>query len=161
MRADATKGTARAEAAGAGADRGESLAVYFAVGLVLGAIFIKSEVASWFRIQEMFRFQGVHMYGVIGSAVGVGALGVAWMKRTGARTIRGEPVAFPDAQERRPQLRHALGGTTFGLGWGLVGACPGPMYALVGSGYPALLVALLSAVAGAWVYGLLRPRLPH
>lgn len=140
---------------------GESLAVYFLIGLALGVIFIKSEVASWFRIQEMFRFQGFHMYGVIGSAVAVGALGVALLKRAGARTVGGEPILFPGEEERKPRPRHLLGGATFGLGWGLVGACPGPMYALLGSGYPAMLLALASALAGAWVYGWLRPRLPH
>ncbi|MSR20122.1 MAG: YeeE/YedE family protein [Gemmatimonadetes bacterium] len=143
------------------AERPEPLAVYFVLGIVLGIIFIKSEVASWFRIQEMFRFQAVHMYGVIGGAVGVGALGVALLKRLGVRTIRGEPIAFPDATERRPGIRHAAGGTIFGLGWGLLGACPGPIYALAGSGLAVMLVALLAAVAGAWVYGLLRPSLPH
>jgi len=139
----------------------ESRAAYFAIGVALGVIFIKSEVASWFRIQEMFRFQAVHMYGVIGTAVLVGALGVAMSKRLGGRTARGEAIAFPDAEERKARPRHALGGTVFGLGWGLVGACPGPMYALVGAGSAAIAVALASAIAGAWVYGLLRPRLPH
>jgi uncharacterized membrane protein YedE/YeeE len=109
----------------------------------------------------MFRFQAVHMYGVIGSAVGVGAAGVALLRRLGARTVRGEPITFPDAEERKPRPRHALWGAVFGLGWGLVGACPGPLYALVGGGHPAMIVALASAIAGAWVYGLLRPRLLH
>ncbi len=139
----------------------ESLAVYFVLGIVLGIIFIKSEVASWFRIQEMFRFQAMHMYGVIGGAVGVGVLGVAALRRAGARTVRGEPIQYPDAAEARPGIRHAAGGTVFGLGWGLLGACPGPIYALVGSGLAVMLVALLAAVSGAWVYGLLRPHLPH
>jgi len=143
------------------ASRPDSVAVYSILGLLLGVIFIKSEVASWFRIQEMFRFQAFHMYGVIGSAVAVGAIGVALLKRLGARTVRGEPIFFPDAEERRPSVAHAVGGTCFGLGWGVLGACPGPIYALVGSGLPVMLVALAAAVAGAWVYGLLRPSLPH
>jgi uncharacterized membrane protein YedE/YeeE len=141
--------------------RRESPVGYLLVGIALGVIFIKSEVASWFRIQEMFRFQSFHMYGIIGSAVGVGALGLALLKWLGGRTIRGEAIQFPDAEERRAGPRHMFGGTAFGLGWGVIGACPGPMYALVGSGYPAMLVALASAIAGAWVYGFLRPRLPH
>jgi hypothetical protein len=141
--------------------KAESLMPYFLVGLYLGIVFIKSEVASWFRIQEMFRFQAVHMYGVIGGAVLVGALGVAVMKRSGARTAFGDEIAFSDPAERRPSVQHAAGGICFGLGWGLVGACPGPMYALVGSGLPVMLFALAGALAGAWVYGLLRPRLPH
>lgn len=139
----------------------ESLAVYFILGTLLGVVFLKSEVASWFRIQEMFRFQSFHMYGVIGGAVTVGAAGVALLKRTGVSTVRGDPIEFPDAQERRPGIRHIAGGTCFGLGWGLLGACPGPIYALVGSGLGVMVVALAAALAGAWVYGLLRPHLPH
>lgn len=140
---------------------GESLAVYFLLGIILGTLFIKSEVASWFRIQEMFAFQSVHMYGVIGGAVTVGAIGLALMKRFGVRTARGEEIRYPGGDEVRPRPHHILGGITFGLGWGLVGACPGPLFALVGSGIPAMLLALLGAVAGAWAYGFLRPGLPH
>lgn len=134
---------------------------YFTLGVYLGTIFIKSEVASWFRIQEMFRFQSVHMYGVIGSAVLVAAVGVALLKRAGGRTPSGEDIAFPPSAECRPGIQHAVGGTCFGLGWGLTGACPGPMYALIGAGLPVMVFALLGALAGAWVYGSLRSRLPH
>lgn len=141
--------------------RGESLAVYFLLGVFLGVLFIKSEVASWFRIQEMFRFQAVHMYGVIGLAVAVAAVSIALMKRRGARTVRGEEIGWPDPESARPRPNHILGGIVFGLGWGLVGACPGPLFALVGSGIPVMGVALLGAVAGAWSYGFLRSRLPH
>jgi hypothetical protein len=144
-----------------GEERSESLAVYFVLGVLLGIIFLKSEVASWFRIQEMFRFQAIHMYGVIGSAVAVGALSIALMKPLGTRTMRGESIAFPERAAVKPRTNHILGGTLFGLGWGLVGACPGPLYALLGSGLPIMLVALLGALGGAWVYGLLRPHLPH
>ena len=144
-----------------GEPRTGSLVPYFLVGLYLGIVFIKSEVASWFRIQEMFRFQAVHMYGVIGGAVVVATLGVAFLKRRGVRTVHGDEIAYPDPSEARPSPRHVIGGTCFGLGWGLMGACPGPMYALVGSGLPIMLFALGGALAGAWVYGLLRPRLPH
>jgi uncharacterized membrane protein YedE/YeeE len=151
---------------GAAESRGEewraaSLLPYFLVGLYLGIIFIKSEVASWFRIQEMFRFQAVHMYGVIGGAVVVGALGVTLLKRRGGRTRSGEEITFGEPAERRPSIQHAIGGTCFGLGWGLIGACPGPIYALVGSGLPVMLVGFGGALAGAFVYGVLRPRLPH
>jgi len=142
-------------------ERSESLAVYFGLGVLIGMIFLKSEVASWFRIQEMFRFQAIHMYGVIGSAVAVGALSIALMKHLGIRTVRGENIEFPARAAARPRTHHIVGGTVFGLGWGLVGACPGPLFALVGSGLPVMLVALLGAVGGAWVYGLLRPSLPH
>jgi uncharacterized membrane protein YedE/YeeE len=156
-------GTARAPELGATrAEAGTgSLSFYVLVGVLLGVIFIKSEVASWFRIQEMFRFQAFHMYGVIGSAVVVAALGVASLKAARAMTIRGEPIQFPAGDEGRPRANHVLGGICFGLGWGLLGACPGPIYALIGSGVGVMAVALVSAVAGAWVYGLLQPRLPH
>ncbi len=139
----------------------EPLFVYFLLGLYLGVIFIKSEVASWFRIQEMFHFDALHMYGVIGAAVGVGALSVFVMKRRRARTVRGEEIAFPSGAEIVPTKQHVFGGLAFGLGWGLIGACPGPLFALVGSGVPVMLVGLVSAMAGAWGYGLLKPYLPH
>lgn len=135
--------------------------VYFLVGVYLGVIFIKSEVASWFRIQEMFLFESFHMYGVIGGAVGVGMLSVMMMKRARMRTVRGEVIAFPSGAATRPRKHHVYGGIVFGLGWGLIGACPGPLFALIGSGLPIMLVGLLAAVAGAWGYGLLRPHLPH
>lgn len=141
--------------------KSEPLAVYFLLGAALGVIFIKSEVASWFRIQEMFRFQAFHMYGVIASAILVGAVSILLMKRFGVRTARGEEIAFPSRSEARPKPHHILGGTVFGLGWGLVGACPGPLFALLGSGLPIMAVGLLGAMAGAWTYGLLRPSLPH
>lgn len=141
--------------------RAESLIPYFLLGVYLGTVFIKSEVASWFRIQEMFRFQAFHMYGIIGSAVLVAAIGVVFLRRRRAHTALGGEIVFPDESERRPSVQHALGGTAFGLGWGLLGACPGPIYALIGSGLPVMLVGLGGALAGAWVYGWLRPRLPH
>ena len=140
---------------------GESLIVYFLLGLFLGVVFIKSEVASWFRIQEMFRFQSFHMYGIIGSAVAVAALSVFVLKRLDARTVSGQPIDFTDGDADVLGKEHVLGGTVFGLGWGLVGACPGPIYALIGAGYGVMVIGLLSAMAGAWVYGLLRSRLPH
>jgi uncharacterized membrane protein YedE/YeeE len=142
-------------------ERREPLLVYVLLGTFLGILFVKSEVASWFRIQEMFHFRAIHMYGVIGSAIGVGAVSLALMKAFGTRTVRGEEIHYPGEEEMRPQKRHILGGICFGLGWGLVGACPGPLFALVGSGRSVMLVALLGAVAGAWFYGLARSRLPH
>lgn len=156
-----TQDTATPEAAQAQESRRESLVPYFLVGCYLGIVFIKSEVASWFRIQEMFRFQAFHMYGIIGSAVLVAAIGTWLLKRSGARTAFGGEIAFPDESEGRPSAQHILGGISFGLGWGLMGACPGPIYALIGAGIPVMLFALVGALAGAWVYGLLRPRLPH
>lgn len=141
--------------------RTESLVPYVLLGLYLGIIFIKSEVASWFRIQEMFRFQAFHMYGVIGGAVLVAAVGTVLLKRGRVRTMLGNEIEFPDESERRPSTQHLLGGIAFGLGWGLTGACPGPIYALIGSGLPMMFAVLGGALAGAWVYGWLRPRLPH
>ena len=134
---------------------------YGVLGMFFGIVLLKAEVVSWFRIQEMFRFQSFHMYGIIGAAVGVGTLSVFLMKRAGPRTVRGETIAFPSGAETRPRKHHVYGGIAFGLGWGLIGACPGPLFALVGSGLPIMLVGLLAALAGAWSYGDLRPRLPH
>ena len=141
--------------------RQEPLFVYFLLGIFLGVLFIKGELASWFRIQEMFHFHAIHMYGVIGGAVGVGALSLALMKRFGVRTARGDEIRYPGGDDVKPRPQHILGGICFGLGWGFVGACPGPLFALVGSGVPVMIVGLLGAVAGAWAYGLLRPALPH
>lgn len=134
---------------------------YLLLGVYLGVVFLKTEVISWFRIQEMFRFHSFHMYGVIGGAVVVGALGVFLIKRTNVRTLTGRPIVFPAPEDTRPGPQHWLGGTIFGLGWGLLGACPGPIYALIGAGVWVMFVALLAALAGAWMYGLLRSRLPH
>jgi len=142
-------------------ERRESLLVYILLGTFLGILFVKSEVASWFRIQEMFHFRAIHMYGVIGSAIGVGAVCVALMKRFEVRTVRGEVIHYPGEEEMKPEKRHIIGGICFGLGWGLVGACPGPMFALVGTGLSVMFVAMAGALVGAWIYGLTRARLPH
>lgn len=136
------------------------LGAYFALGIVFGAVLTKSEVISWFRIQEMFRFQAFHMYGIIGSAVVVAGVSLQLIKRLGARSLDGQPIVIPPKSMGRG-TRYWLGGTLFGLGWGLVGACPGPLFALVGAGVGVMIVPLLSAVAGTWCYGALRPRLPH
>ena len=146
------------------ASRAPAMVAYFLTGMLLGAIFMRSEVASWFRIQEMFRFQSWHMYGVIGSAVVVAALSVWLIRRLGVRTLHGEPIEIQPKQWGTHRLRGArywMGGTVFGLGWALIGACPGPMFALVGSGFGTLLVGLVAAMAGTWVYGLVQHRLPH
>jgi hypothetical protein len=138
-----------------------SLLGYLLLGVYLGIIFVQSEVISWFRIQEMFRFQSFHMYGIIGSAVAVAAGSIFAIKRWGARTIRSAPITIPP-KERTPGLRrYWIGGTLFGLGWALLGACPGPIFALIGTGTSVMLVALASALAGTWVYGCIRARLPH
>lgn len=134
--------------------------IYLGMGVLFGIILIKSEVVSWFRIQEMFRFQAFHMYGIIGSAIVIAAASIALLRRTDATTIRGEPISIDDKPFERG-LNQILGGIAFGLGWGLLGACPGPIYALIGAGITPVVVALLSAAAGAWTYGHLKPHLPH
>ena len=134
--------------------------VYLLLGIAFGVIFTKSEVISWFRIQEMFRFQGFHMYGIISSAILVAAISVALIKRGKVRSLEGEPIIIPPKTLGRG-VRYWAGGIIFGLGWALVGACPGPLFALIGNGVLPILVTLISAVVGTWVYGYLRPRLPH
>ncbi len=131
---------------------------YVLVGIGFGIVFVKAEIISWFRIQEMFRFQSFHMYGVIGSAVVVGAISVWLIKKYNFRTIYGEEVIFHPKTFNKGQI---IGGLLFGVGWAITGACPGPLFALVGSGASVILVALLSAIAGTWVYGYFRDRLPH
>jgi uncharacterized membrane protein YedE/YeeE len=134
--------------------------LYLGMGTLFGIILAKSEVVSWFRIQEMFRFQAIHMYGIIGSAVVVAGASIALLRRFGARTIRGAPITIGDKPFDRG-VNQLVGGTAFGLGWGLLGACPGPIYALIGAGVTPVAVALLSAMVGAWTYGHLKPYLPH
>jgi len=132
---------------------------YLVVGTVFGVILTKSELISWFRIYEMFRFQSFHMYGVIGSAVVVGIVLVQWIKRKELSSMYGERILIPDKQFSIP--RYLIGGTIFGLGWALTGACPAPMFILVGNGFLIMLVAIAAAVAGTYVYGAVRDRLPH
>jgi uncharacterized protein len=131
---------------------------YTAAGMVLGAIFIKAEILSWFRIQEMFRLASFHMYGVIGTAVAVGAASVFLIKRFGIKTINGQAISIPD---KTFDKGHIYGGLIFGLGWAMTGACPGPLYAQIATGAPAIAVTLLSAILGTWTYGYLKAKLPH
>lgn len=131
---------------------------YLLVGMLLGVAFVKTEIISWFRIQEMFRFHSFHMYGVIGTAVLVGLLSVQIIKRLKAKSIEGEEIVIED-KLYSPSL--ILGGLMFGMGWAITGACPGPLFAQIGAGFGAISITLLSAVAGTWTYGLLRSRLPH
>jgi uncharacterized membrane protein YedE/YeeE len=150
-------------ASSGGQDQGlnlRGLLVYVLLGAFFGIVLVKSEVVSWFRIQEMFRFQSFHMYGVIGSAVAVAALSVWLIKKLRVKTLGGEEIAIPPKQWGTG-TRYWAGGTLFGFGWALTGACPGPLFALLGAGVGVILLAIVSAVAGAWVYGALRPRLPH
>lgn len=131
---------------------------YFAAGILFGIILVKAEVISWFRIQEMFRLQSFHMYGVVGSAVITGIISVQMIKRFQLRTVYGETVLLPKKKFNKGQI---FGGLLFGLGWALTGACPGPLFAQIGTGLLVVSVTLLSAIAGTWVYGVLRERLPH
>lgn len=127
------------------------------VGIVFGIALVKGEVISWYRIQEMFRLESFHMYGVIGSAVMVGVISVFLIKKLKARTLYGEAINFTDKKFSKGQV---IGGLIFGLGWAMTGACPGPLFALVGTGAFVMLAAIASAVAGTWVYGYFRERLP-
>ena len=152
------------EANEAGAERrtgrGAGLVVYLVLGTLFGIVLMKAQVVSWFRIQEMFRFQSFHMFGVIGTAVVTAAAALQLIRRTGLRAANGQPITIPPKEMGRG-TRYWLGGTLFGLGWALVGACPGPLLALLGSGKGVFGVVIASAVAGTWLYGALRPRLPH
>jgi hypothetical protein len=121
---------------------------------------MEAEAISWFRIQEMFRFDAFHMYGIMGAAVAVAAGSLLVIKRLGLRGADGQPLGLPP-KRLGSGLRYVVGGSIFGVGWALTGACPGPLVALVAGGVPVMLAALVSALVGTWVYGLLRPRLPH
>jgi uncharacterized protein len=143
-----------------GAPHAPGLWAYLVVGVLFGILLTKSEVISWFRIQEMFRFQGFHMYGVFATALPTAIVAVQLLKRRHARTLAGDPIVIPP-KHLGSGIRYGAGGTIFGLGWALTGACPGPLFALAGSGVEVMGVAILSAMLGTWTYGRLRARLPH
>jgi hypothetical protein len=134
--------------------------VYGLVGVLFGVVITRGEVISWFRIQEMFRFQGFHMFGIFATALPTAIVTVQAIKRSRATTVRGEPILIPAKQLGRG-TRYIAGGVTFGIGWALTGACPGPLFALLGSGVGVVAVVIVAALVGTWTYGLLRPRLPH
>jgi uncharacterized membrane protein YedE/YeeE len=131
---------------------------YMVAGLMFGIVLVKSEVISWFRIQEMFRFQSFHLYGIMGSALLTGIISVWVIKTFGIKTIQGEPIQLHKIKFNKGQV---YGGLLFGFGWAVTGACPGPLFALIGSGTTVIIVTLLSAVAGTWVYGYFKEKLPH
>jgi uncharacterized membrane protein YedE/YeeE len=131
---------------------------YLIVGIIFGIVFVKAEIISWFRIQEMFRLQSFHMYGVIGSAVVVGAISVFLIKKFKIKTIYGEDIQF---EEKKFNVGQIYGGLLFGLGWAITGACPGPLFAQIGTGISVTIVTLASAILGTWVYGLVRNKIPH
>jgi uncharacterized membrane protein YedE/YeeE len=134
---------------------------YLTLGAWLGVLFVKSEVLSWYRIQEMFRFESFHMYGVIGSALAVASSSLWLMRRRQARTMGGERIVVPAVPWHGSGTRYWLGGFVFGLGWALLGACPGPIFALIGAGHTVYVVPLVAATIGTFSYGVVRDRLPH
>jgi uncharacterized membrane protein YedE/YeeE len=131
---------------------------YLLLGVYFGIVLTKSEVLSWYRIQEMFRFQSFHMFGTIFTAIAVGATSIYLIKKYHLKTIEGEPIKIQDKVFNKG---HVYGGLLFGFGWAITGACPGPIYALIAPTGGAILVVFLSALAGTWVYGRLRNKLPH
>ncbi|WP_127845528.1 DUF6691 family protein [Psychroflexus aestuariivivens] len=133
--------------------------IYLIIGIFFGIVMYKSEAASWFRIYEMFEFGAFHMYGIIGSALVIGVVGVQIIKRNKVKALGGQEMALkPKAMS---VSRYIIGGILFGLGWALAGACPGPMYVLAGAGYASILIVIFGALLGTFVYGLLKNKLPH
>ncbi len=132
---------------------------YLVIGIFFGIVMFKSEAASWFRIYEMFQFDSFHMYGIMGSALLIGATGIYLIKKTNAKDVEGQKIEF--IPKERGFSRYMYGGIIFGLGWALAGACPGPIYTLIGAGYISVIVVFLAAILGTFVYGLFRDRLPH
>ena len=131
------------------------------IGVLFGFVLVRSEALSWYRIQEMFRFQSFHMYGILGSAVLTALVSMRILRALGLRMPDGRPCGMEPKELGGRNTRYWAGGTTFGLGWGILGACPGPIYTLIGAGYTAMLISLVAALAGTWTYGALRDRLPH
>lgn len=132
---------------------------FLLVGVVFGIVLTKSEAVSWYRIYEMFHFQSFHMFGIIMTAVVVGTIGVQLIKRNNVKDITGQPIVIPNKD--KGFIGYFVGGILFGLGWGLVGTCPGPMYILIGAGFWGIGVVLLGALVGTYFYGLLKSKLPH
>ena len=132
---------------------------YVLVGMFFGIVLVKSEAVSWYRIYEMFKFQAFHMYGIIGSAVLLGVISVALIKRAGLRSSEGKTIYI--TPKEKGFVRYLLGGSIFGLGWALAGACPGPMYILVGTGVFSMLIVIAAAILGTFVYGVIKDKLPH
>ncbi|MCI9844741.1 DUF6691 family protein [Flavobacterium pectinovorum] len=131
---------------------------YLIVGIFFGIVFVKAEIISWFRIQEMFNLESFFMYGVIGSAVAVGLLSVQLIKKFNIKTLQGEKIEIQPKTFNKGQI---YGGLLFGFGWAITGACPGPLFAQIGTGATVIVVTLVSAIAGTWVYGLIKDKLPH
>ncbi|PIF71644.1 DUF6691 family protein [Flavobacterium sp. 2] len=139
-------------------DSGFANLKYLIVGILFGIVFVKAEIISWFRIQEMFHLQSFFMYGVIGSAVAVGVISVFIIKKFNIKTLQGEKIEIQPKTFSKGQI---YGGLLFGFGWAITGACPGPLFAQIGTGATVISVTLLSAIAGTWFYGLIKDKLPH
>ncbi|APS39479.1 MULTISPECIES: DUF6691 family protein [Salegentibacter] len=132
---------------------------YLLIGIFFGIVMFKSEAASWFRIYEMFQFQSFHMYGIIGSALFLGVIGVQIIKRKNLKSFFGERISF--TPKEKSFSRYMYGGIIFGLGWALAGACPGPIFTLIGAGFLPILIVFIGSLLGTFLYGLLRKKLPH
>jgi uncharacterized membrane protein YedE/YeeE len=132
---------------------------YFLVGFLFGIVLTKSEAVSWYRIYEMFQFQSFHMYGIIGVAVATGVIGVQIIKRKNIKDIKGLPIEILDKENS--SVRYLVGGIFFGLGWALVGSCPGPIFILIGAGFMPVIIVLIGALIGTIIYGALKSKLPH
>jgi len=132
---------------------------FLLLGIVFGIVMAKSEAISWFRIQEMFRFQAFHMYGIIGTAVILGLIGVALIKKFNIKDFQGNPILFP--AKDKSIIRYLASGIIFGLGWALSGACPGPMVVNIGYGFISMTIVFLFAIVGTYLYGILKDKLPH
>jgi uncharacterized membrane protein YedE/YeeE len=132
---------------------------FLLVGFLFGVVLTKSEAVSWYRIYEMFHFQSFHMFGIIGTAIFVGVIGVQFIKRKNIKDIHGNPIVIPNKE--KGNANYWIGGILFGLGWGLVGTCPGPIFILLGAGFISVGVILIGALLGTYLYGVLRDKLPH
>ncbi len=132
---------------------------YLILGIFFGIAMFKSGASSWFRIYEMFQFDSFHMYGIIGSALVIAVAAVQIIKRKNIKDVTGNPIVFQD--KKKGFVRYMVGGTIFGLGWALGGACPGPMFVLLGAGFFPIAIAIIGALLGTWIYGLIQNKLPH
>jgi len=133
--------------------------MYLFIGILFGITMFKSEAASWFRIYEMFKFESFHMYGIIGSALAIAIIVVQMIKRFKIKSFYGEEINFNPKE--KSLSRYIIGGIIFGLGWALSGACPGPMFTLIGVGYFPIIIVIISSIIGTFIYGMLRDKLPH
>ena len=133
--------------------------IYLFIGILFGITMFKSEAASWFRIYEMFKFESFHMYGIIGSALAIGIIVVQFIQRFKIKSFYGEEIKF--YPKEKSFSRYIFGGIIFGLGWALAGACPGPMFTLVGVGFSPITIVIISSIIGTFIYGLFKNKLPH